>query len=243
VTEVVGRDNELRTLREFIERRREGAAALVLDGEAGIGKTTLWRAGTALAAERRLRTLVAQPAHAERQLANAGLGDLLDGVIDESLPRLPTPRRDALEVALLRTEPSGSAPEPRAVGVAVVSVLASLADEGGLVIAVDDEQWLDASSASLLEFALRRLLDAPIALLVTRRTGEPGPRLERALGDERVEHLAVEPLSLGATHTLIRRRLGSSLQRPTLLRVHQTSGGNPFFALELARALDGAPID
>src|SRR5262249_45838121 len=90
-------------------------------------------------------------------------------------------------------------------------------------------------------FALRRLPDRPITLLLARRTGELGPTIEHALADEDVERVAVEPLSLGATHTLIRQRLGTSITRPTLLRIHEASGGNPFFALELARAFGESP--
>ena len=146
------------------------------------------------------------------------------------------PRRRALELALLRTEPHGRPPDTRAIGVAVQAVLRSLTAGGAVVLAIDDEQWLDASSAAVLDFALRRLLDRPIAILLSRRTGEHGPRLESVLPFERVERLGVEPLSLGATHALLRQHLGRSFARPTMLRIHATSDGNPFFALELARA-------
>ncbi len=101
---VVGREQELGMLREFIAGSRAGARALVLEGEAGIGKTTLWLAGVEAARERSLRVLAARPAMAERGLAHAGLGDLLEGVLEEMLPAMPTPRRSALEVALLLAE-------------------------------------------------------------------------------------------------------------------------------------------
>ena len=109
-----------------------------------------------------------------------------------------------------------------------------------LLIAVDDVQWLDAASASVLSFALRRLAAAPVAVLVARRSSgnEPAPLgLDRALPSERLRRLRLGPLSVGATHRLLRERVGVSFPRPTLVQLHETSGGNPFYALELGRAL------
>jgi AAA ATPase domain len=148
VDAVVGREEELGSLREFVAGSRAGAHALVLEGEAGIGKTTLWLASVEAARERSPRVLAARPAAAERGLAHAGLGDLLDDVLEEVLPALPAPRRQALEIALLLAEAEDRAPDARAVGVAVLTALRGLAEEGPLVVAVDDVQWLDASPAA-----------------------------------------------------------------------------------------------
>jgi DNA-binding CsgD family transcriptional regulator len=238
VDAVIAREQELASLREFVAASRAGARALVLDGDAGIGKTTLWSAGVDAARERSLRVLTARPAVAERRLAHAGLGDLLEDVLEEVLPALPPPRRRALEIALLRVEADGRAPDTRAVGVAVLSALRALTEDGPILLAVDDVQWLDSSSAGAVGFAMRRMTDAPVLLLLTRRAGEAGPVLEGALPPEHVKRVEVGPLSLGATHRLLRRRLGRSFPRPTLVRVHELSGGNPFFALEVARALE-----
>jgi DNA-binding CsgD family transcriptional regulator len=237
--EMVGRDEELRSLSAFVERAAEGPAALVLEGEAGIGKSTLWLAGVAAAELRGLRVLSARPAEAEQGLAHAGLGDLFEDVLEVVLPALSAPRRRALEVALLVEEAAGRSVDPRTLAVAVRSALEVLAADGRVVLAVDDVQWLDASSASALAFALRRLGDQPLLLLLARRVGEEGEmsELQRALDAERVERLPVGPLSLGAIQRLLQERLGRMLGRPELLRVYETSGGNPFFALELARAL------
>ena len=238
---VVGRDEDLRALRRFLDERRTGAAALVLEGEAGIGKTTLWVAAVA-AARASLRVLTARPAPAERDLAYAGLGDLLEGVLDEFLPGLPEPRRRALEVALLLSEAGERPPDARAVGVALLGGLRSLAASGPVLVAIDDVHWLDTSSAAALEYALRRIVDEPILLLLTRRLGEPGPTLEQAMPPHGIERYEIAPLSLGAIHRLVRQRLGRSFPRPTLLRAYELSGGNPFFALELARALERAGV-
>ncbi|TMJ92900.1 MAG: ATP-binding protein, partial [Actinobacteria bacterium] len=99
--EIVSREEELGSLHAFVEEVREGPAALVLEGEAGIGKSTLWLAGVEHARARGLRVLSSRPAEAERSLAHVGLGDLFEHVLDEVLPALPAPRRRALEVALL----------------------------------------------------------------------------------------------------------------------------------------------
>jgi len=241
--DIVGREVELASIHAFLERPAHGPVALVLEGEAGIGKSTLWVAGVEAARERGLRVLVSRPAEAERGLTHAGLGDLFENVLESVLPALPAPRRHALEVALLvEGDPDGF--DPRTLGVAVRSALEVLAAEGPVVLAIDDVQWLDRSSTSALAFALRRLDDRSILLLLARRLGEHAetPDLEREIAAERVERLHVSALSLGAIHQLLQVHLGLKLPRPTLLRVHETSGGNPFYALELARAL-GADVD
>ena len=242
-SDIVGRDAELETIQAFAERASGGQQALVLEGEAGIGKSTLWRGGVEMARERGLHVLSSRPAEAERGLAHVGLGDLFEGVLEDVLPALSAPRRRALEVALL-VEERGDVADPRTLGVAVRGALELLAAEGPVVLAIDDVQWLDRSSASALAFALRRLGEQRVVLLLARRLGEGRERseLERAIEPERVERLPVGPLSLGATHELLRTRLGRPFARPTLLRVHEMSGGNPFYALELARAL-GEEID
>ena len=104
---------------------------------------------------------------------------------------------------------------------------------------IDDVQWLDASSSSALAFALRRLAPNQVLVLLARRLadGAQASQLERALAPERVQRLPVGPLSAGALHRVLRDRLGRPFARQTLLRIHERSDGNPFFALELARAL------
>ncbi|HEY2936249.1 MAG TPA: AAA family ATPase, partial [Gaiellaceae bacterium] len=244
VLEIVSREEELGSLRAFIGQTEGGPAALVLEGEAGIGKSTLWRAGVEHARAGGLCVLSSRPAEAERGLAHVGLGDLFEDVLDEVLPALAAPRRRALEVALLRTEASGDPVDHRALGVAVRGVLQLLSEREPVLIAVDDVQWLDPSSSSALAFALRRLAASHVRLLLARRLGDGAQPsgLEQALGAERVQRLPVGPLSVGALHRFLRDRLGRPFARQTLLRIHEGSGGNPFFALELARVLD-ADID
>ena len=239
MAQIVGRDDELRAIEAFVAGAPAAPAALVLEGEPGIGKSTLWRHGVELAAERGRRTLIARPAEAERAHAHAALGDLLEDVLDEVEPQLPLPRRHALRVALLLEDREDVAQPPRAVGVATRSAIEALAQTEPLVIAVDDEQWLDASSAAALSFALRRV-EAPVLLLLSRRA-RAAASLEGAVPPERTERVRVGALSLGAIHQLLHDRLGESFSRRALRRLHETSGGNPFYALELARALADAP--
>jgi DNA-binding CsgD family transcriptional regulator len=241
--EIVGRNEELSSLYAVLDRAAVGLAALVLEGEAGIGKSTLWRAGVDAARARGFRVLLSQPAEVERGLAHAGLGDLFEDALESVLPALSPPRRRALEVALL-VEDAADGSDPRTLGVAVRSALDVLTGQAPLVLAVDDLQWLDPSSASALAFALRRMREQPILLLLARRLGEEAvpSELERAIEGDRVERLPVGPLSLGATHRFLQARLGRTFSRPTLLRVHEVSGGNPFYALELARVLS-ADVD
>src|SRR5712691_6148604 len=182
--EIVGREEELTSLHAFLDRTANGPAALVLEGEAGIGKSTLWLAGVEHARARGLRVLSSRPAEAERGLAHVGLGDLFEDVLDDVLPALSMPRRRALEVALLREEASGDAVDHRALAVAVRDVLHRLSEPNPIVVAVDDVQWLDPSSSSALAFALRRLAASRVLLLLARRLvdkAEPSEP-EHALG-------------------------------------------------------------
>jgi DNA-binding CsgD family transcriptional regulator len=115
-----------------------------------------------------------------------------------------------------------------------------LCEREAILIAVDDVQWFDPASSSALAFALRRVGESRVLLLVARRLvdGSQPSAIEQALDGERTQRLRVGPLSVGALHRLLHDRLGRSFARQTLLRIHERSAGNPFFALELARTLD-----
>jgi DNA-binding CsgD family transcriptional regulator len=242
---LVGREVEVAALADFLLAGRSAPRALVLDGEAGIGKTTLFDAALAEARDQGFAVFFCRPVGAEAAFSFAALADLLKPLLPEGLERLPLPQRRALAAALLLEEAEGSAPEERAIAFAAFQLLE---ERGGapLLVAVDDVQWLDEPSASVLAFALRRLAAAPAAILVARRSSgaETAPLgLDRAFPDERLQRLRVGALSVGAIHRLLRERLGVSFPRPMLLQLHETSGGNPFYALELGRALErsGAP--
>src|SRR6188472_986975 len=105
--DVLGREGDVETLTAFLDAVREGPTGFVVEGEPGIGKTTLWEAGVAAAGERGYRVLTCRPAGSEVQLSYAALGDLLEPVLAETLEELPPPQRRALEVALLLEDPQG----------------------------------------------------------------------------------------------------------------------------------------
>src|SRR6202022_3648523 len=110
---MVGRERELEEGRRFLGALAHGSACLVLEGEPGIGKTTVWRETVALAEGWGYRVLACRPAAAEAKLSFAGLADLLSGVEGELLDRLPVPQRYALEVALLQAAPGPHTSDPR----------------------------------------------------------------------------------------------------------------------------------
>ena len=229
---VVGREPELAVVREFMGVD-SSVGALLVTGGPGIGKTTLWEAGIALARERLWRVLVARPSRAEAQLSFAGLIDLCDGV-DVSRLAVPAPQRCALEVALVRAQPTGVPPQPQAIALGLVNVLRALVAGERLLVAVDDVQWLDAPSADALAFAARRV--EGVRFLLARRPGRRSG-FERALERGGVARVEVGPLSMGATRQLLSDRLGLSLSRQLLRRVVESTLGNPLFALEIGGAL------
>jgi DNA-binding CsgD family transcriptional regulator len=237
---VIGRDEELDSVRAFLERVVRRPSALVLSGEPGIGKTILWEVGVDDARKRFHYVLSHRAVETESMLSFAALSDLLVDVSEEALPLLTAPRRRALEVALLLEEPEKDGPDPRAIALAFFDVVRALAASGPVLIAVDDLQWLDAPSAGLLHFALRRLRDERVGLLATVRIAPDASaplEFERALPEEALERLSLGPLTLGALHHLVKARLGLTLTRPELVRLHEVTAGNPFFVLELGREL------
>jgi len=235
-----GRETELARVSKVLDGIPSGPVALILGGEAGIGKSTLWLESLSQARARSYRVLSCRPDESEAKFSYAALGDLLEGVVEESLERLPSPQRSALEVALLRADATGLPPDQRAISTAFHGALLALASGGPLVVAIDDTSWLDAPSARVLEFALRRLNDAPIGLVMTVRALDLHPLplgLERALSDDRIERVMVGPMTLQATRNLLSSELSARFSRPLLLRIYEASAGNPFLALELGRAL------
>ena len=246
-TGVIGREPELAAIERALSAPDRGCWALRIEGEAGIGKTTLWRAGIDLATARGYRVLSTRAAQAETGLSYAALGDVLEPVANRALPDLPDPQRAALEVALLRTEATEPDLEERAVSLACLGVLRSVARESNVLVAVDDVQWIDASSARVLRFALRRLGDEPVGVLGSLRVGAgEGPDrigLPDAAPGDRTTRLIVGPMSNDALRRLIAERGGVALPRSILRRIQHICGGNPFFALEIAAELTrgGAP--
>jgi DNA-binding CsgD family transcriptional regulator len=236
VRPIFGRDVELELVDRFLERVQGGLPILVIEGDPGIGKTTLWAEAVRRAEARSFRLLKANPAESEAKLPYAALGDLIGEAFAEVGPALPVPQERALATALLLRNADERA-DSRTTATAVVNVITRLSVRGPVVVAIDDVQWLDAASDRVLAYAVRRL-PQNVALVLSSRLQAAGtlPLGLRALED-RINRLSVGRLSLAALHNLIASRLEITLARPTLVRVAATSDGNPFFALEMARAL------
>ena len=211
------------------------ARAAVLVGEPGIGKTTLWLAAVDAARARGYRVLSCRPSAAETESSFVSLADLLSDVADDVLPELPPIQRRALEAALLLGETQASA-DDRAVAAAFLSVLRALTRDGPVCLAADDIQWLDAATLAALRFTLARLDDLPVAAVLAVRNDLP-EWVRRSTHEERLRTVDVGSLSIGAIRELLQTRLEAAFPRPTLVRLWETSRGNPFFALELAAAL------
>jgi DNA-binding CsgD family transcriptional regulator len=140
---------------------------------------------------------------------------------------------------LLWAAATAPAADQGAVGAGFLSVVERLAADAPALVAIDDVQWLDASSVSAVAFAARRL-SGRIGVLMTARTdpesgGASWLQLPRP---EMISRVSVPPVSLGGLHVVLAKRLGRSFTRPTMVRIHEVSGGNPFYALELARVMD-----
>jgi DNA-binding CsgD family transcriptional regulator len=243
VRQLVGREEEIGAIARLLDAREHLPGVAVLSGEAGIGKTTLWLAGIDAAVARGYRILSARPSEAETGSSFVGLTDLLGNAAPNVLPALPPIQRRALEAALLLGESEVPADE-RAVASAFLGALRLLAADAPVCLAVDDVQWLDTASLAALRYAVARLDAEPIVAVLAVR-GKVPAWLRRAVPEERLRVVDVGGLSVGAIHELLGDRLDATFPRPTLIRLWETSRGNPFFALELARALErrGGRID
>jgi predicted ATPase len=175
------RSAEWRRIREFamgVPARAE-PAVLAVEGEAGAGKSTLWRAGVGAAADAGQRLLRSEPSASEADLSFAGLSDLLAGVLPLVAAGIPGPPREALEIALLLRPAGEEPPTARAVGLAVLAALRACVSEGPVLVAIDDIQWLDEASLDALTFALRRVTTGPLSVLLAARSEAAADPLTR----------------------------------------------------------------
>lgn len=201
-----GRDEQLSLLRERLGG--ELPAAVLLEGEAGIGKTTLLRAAVAECEAKGFRVLWSVPTEAEVSLAFGALADIAGTLVVELADAVPAPRWHAIATAVGLVDDGRAVPDETSVALGLIATLRAAAERSPLLVAIDDVQWLDASSATVLAFALRRLnADDRVALVLTRRSNaETRARfdLHGSLLGERLEVMSVGPLSVGALHRLIR---------------------------------------
>jgi DNA-binding CsgD family transcriptional regulator len=225
-----GRRDECAVLDRLLDRARAGrSGALVLEGEAGVGKTALLDHAIGSASD--LRVLRAVGVESEMELAFAALHQLCAPVLDR-LERLPVPQRDALLTTFGMR--AGPVPDRFLVGLAVLSLLSEVAEESPLVCVVDDAQWLDRASAQCVAFVARRLLAESVVMLFAAReqsdllTGLPELVLE-GLGDADARALLA---------SVIPGRLDEGVADELLAETR----GNPLALLELPRGLSAAQL-
>jgi DNA-binding CsgD family transcriptional regulator len=244
------RSAEWRRVRQFAAGVPDRAvpALLAIQGEAGAGKSTLWRGGVQAAADTGGRVLRSEPSVGETDLSFAGLSDLVSEVLPGFAAGIPEPQREALEIALLLRPAGPQPPTARAVGLATLAVLRACLSGGPVLVAIDDVHWLDEASRDALVFALRRITDAPLSVLLAARTeapadpltvGAPPPppgwqNLVAAVPAAEVIDLA--PLDLWQIQRLLPRTASAAQAR----LVARESRGNPFWAREISDSLDSA---
>ena len=178
----------------------------------------------------------------EARLSFIGLTDLIGDVVDAYAAPLAPVQVEALDLALSRRRgDSGSMPNPKAAGIALRALIANVAAHSPVLIAVDDVGWLDDSTLSSLAFVARRIDDLPIGMLTTLRVpaAEVDPlRLDRALGSDRFHRISLGPLPIDPVVRIVEARFAGRFAQPVLRRIAAASGGNPLFALDIARSLD-----
>lgn len=229
----------LHAVESFLGQFEDEPAGLAIGGQPGIGKTTLWTATIDRAEEAGIAVLAARTGAMETKLSYATLADLLGTVPDDVLACLPPVQRVAVDRVLLRGG-TGPPTDERVAAAAFLSVLSSLSERSPVLVAIDDIQWLDTASRTVIGYATKRLRGR-VGILVTSGSTRPHDsgwmpwlQLPSARSFTRI---VIQPLSLGALHRVVAERLGCTLPRPVIARIHEISGGNPFFALELARTV------
>jgi DNA-binding CsgD family transcriptional regulator len=222
---LIGREREGEVLDRLLDGVRGGrGGVLVVDGEAGVGKTALLE--YAVEAAREFRVSRTSGVEAEMELPFAAVQQLCSPFLD-FLDRLPQAQHHALGVAFGLI--TGPAPDPFLVGLAVLGLLADAAEERPLLAVVDDAHWLDHASTRALAFVARRLLAEQIALVFAAR------QIDDALGG--LPSLHVEPLRRRDARALLESVLPARLDEPVLERIVVETRGNPLALLELPRGL------
>jgi hypothetical protein len=235
-TRLFGREAEVAMVEQFVARIPERGGALVVRGDAGIGKTALLAVASAGAASKGVSVLRATGAQSEIGLAFAGLHQLLRPVLAR-LDCLPGPQRDALSATFGAIDVP--APDPFLIALAALNLLTDAAERLPLLLVVDEAQWLDPPTASALAFIARRVDAEPIGVLFGLRDGVASTLEGAGLPELRLGGLDGE--AAGELVDASAGDLTPSLRR----RVLQIAAGNPLALLELPAALrlDDAQID
>jgi DNA-binding CsgD family transcriptional regulator len=234
---LIGRDEELQVLNELIGGVRERGGAIVVLGEAGIGKSSLLHAAAAAGRAASLQVLVTTGIEAEAQLPFAGLHQLLRPVL-RCAAGLPPAQREALSAALGARD--GQRPEPFMIALAALNLLAEAAAGRPLLLVADDVQWLDRPSQDVLTFIARRVSADPIVLIGSVRAGHDITFTAAGLPELDVPGLADE-----SARAVLARHDGQ-LSYAARQRILDEARGNPLALVELPaaiRAAPGGPLD
>ena len=228
----VGRIREREVLDRVLARVRGGESeVLVIRGEAGIGKTALLRYAARQASGYRVAELTG--VEAEMELAFAGVHQLCGPMLDR-LGALPAPQREALSVALGLA--AGEVPDRFLVGLAVLSLLAAVAEERPLLCLVEDAQWLDAASSQVVGFVARRVRAESVAMVVAVREPAAAPDFEG------LPELRLEGLPEQDALSLLRGVVSGRLDSRVVERLVGETAGNPLALLELSRRMTAAEL-
>jgi DNA-binding CsgD family transcriptional regulator len=224
---VLGRDRDLAELYALVDGIEDRGGALVVRGEAGIGKSTLLAAARERALDRGVTVVSTAGALSEAQLAFAGLHQLLFPLIGR-LELLPDPQRQALETAFRIAD--GDAPDLFLIGLATLGLVAERSSETPLLFVVDDAQWLDRPSSEVLAFVARRIESDPAVLLFGIREGLPS-----SFDDAHLPELPLSGLNQDASNALL--DLGAATLPVDLRRrILEEAAGNPLALIELPAA-------
>jgi tetratricopeptide (TPR) repeat protein len=222
---LIGRHTECGELDRLVDAVCAGESrAIVLSGEAGVGKTALLDYVAKQASD--CHVVRAAGVQSEMELPFAALHQVCAPALG-NLERLPVPQRDALRIAFGLT--AGSAPDRFLVGLAVLSLLADVAEQQPLVCLLDDEQWLDRSSAQVLGFVARRLAAESVGLVFAARI--PSSDLAG------LSELEVEGLRAADARAFLDAALVGPMDTRVRDRIIAETRGNPLALLELPRGL------
>ena len=243
--ELLGRDDELAQLYAVIGGIGQRGGALVVRGEAGIGKSALLEAAAARAREQEVTVVSTTGTESEARFAFAGLHRLLMPFLD-GLDRLPELQRRALEAAVGRA--GAEAPDPFLVGLATLGLLTDNEPKRPLLLVIEDAQWLDGPSAEVLGFVARRLEHEPVIVLFAVREGvassfDEAGLPELALGglDDEPAKALLESASPGLPAHLAARVLDEAAGNPlALIELPAAAGPDGDGALPLPRRLEQA---
>ncbi|MCR2810608.1 MULTISPECIES: LuxR family transcriptional regulator [unclassified Microbacterium] len=237
---MIGRRAELEAIDRLLSRARAGqSGALVVHGDAGIGKTALLEHARRAADASGFRVETSVGVESETQFAFAGLHQLCAPLLDRA-SALPDPQQTALSVAF--GQEGGETPDRFLVGLATLNLLAEVAEEGPLLCLIDDAQWLDEASAQVLAFVARRLAAERIALVFAvrdRARDQPGPELTALAG---LPVLRLHGLEEADARALLASALPMPLDDRVFERVVAESFGNPMALLELPLSASPAQL-